>query len=406
MVTSPGCISASLLMTAGIDNPLTQTRNKWRLKEMRWKDFPPRAALQTSGVSFLKCLYRTDVNVKASAGWSLVGWNQRWLFSQITPRLLDKTSALKGTQLSGADVFTSATDLRSSNTFKVKTHGPEPKEPSQQSRRNAIETRQCLSTSKTSAQLFPLCVPCGKLVLIKQLLLERSTPKNWWWQIFTGPGGLLLMATIDLAPVWRRRIKPIRYQEFWSFRREAQRLFLQQQKSLCRSVKRAFEALAVSAPTFATAAPWNCPSSVAWRQRGQQELISAPWWLLGLELWSFTKRSRFSCPLGLEQHLLFSFYTALHVFLFLPKSSVLNTNTWSSGTGLCWERWEIGRWTEELSGLAQKPLIQHVGFVPICWGDYSLQQLKACPQMSLITEPLAADNAGKLRRQQLRCRGW
>lgn len=64
-----------------------------------------------------------------------------------------------------------------------------------------------------------------------------------------------------------------------------------------------------------------------------------------------------------------------------------------------------GRWTEALSGLAQKLLIQHVGFVPICWGDYSLQQLNACPQMSLIAEPLAADNAGKLRRQQLRCRG-
>lgn len=31
-VTSPGCISASLLMTPGIDDPLTQTRNKWRLK--------------------------------------------------------------------------------------------------------------------------------------------------------------------------------------------------------------------------------------------------------------------------------------------------------------------------------------------------------------------------------------
>lgn len=196
---------------------------------------------------------------------------------------MDKTSALKGTQLSGADVSTSATDLRNSNTFKVKTHGPEPKEPSQQSRRNATETRQCLSTSKTSAQLFLLCVPRGKLVLIKQLWLERSRPKNRWWQIFTGPGGLLLMTTIDLAPVWRRRIKPIRYQEFWSFRREAQRVYFHSnKKSLCRSVKRAFEALAVSAPTFATAVPWNCPSSVAWRQRGQEKLISAPWWLLEL----------------------------------------------------------------------------------------------------------------------------
>lgn len=84
-------------------------------------------------------------------------------------------------------------DSRNSNTFKVKTRGPELKEPRQQS-------RQCLSTSKTSAQLFLLPVPCGELLLIKQLLLRRSKRKNQRRQIFIGPGGGLLMATIDLAP--------------------------------------------------------------------------------------------------------------------------------------------------------------------------------------------------------------
>lgn len=42
---------------------------------------------------------RTDISRVMS------GWNKPWLFSQITPWLLDKTTALKGTQLSGADFF-------------------------------------------------------------------------------------------------------------------------------------------------------------------------------------------------------------------------------------------------------------------------------------------------------------
>lgn len=197
---------------------------------MRWKDFPPRAALQINGVSFLNCLYGTDVNVQTSAGWCLGGINPGCLVRSL-PGCWTRPPPWR--ERSCLELTSSSRDLRSSNTFKVKTHGPEPKEPSQQSRRNAIETRQCLSTSKTSAQLFLLCLPWGKLLLIKQLLLERSTPKNRWWQIFTGPGGLLLMATIDLAPVWRRRIKPIRYQEFRSFRREAQPVYFYSNKNRC-----------------------------------------------------------------------------------------------------------------------------------------------------------------------------
>lgn len=77
-----------------------------------------------------------------------------------------------------SDFFLSAAILRNSKTFKVEARSPELKEPSQQSRWNALETHQCLSTLKTSAQLFLWPVPCGKLVLIKQLLLQRGNRRT------------------------------------------------------------------------------------------------------------------------------------------------------------------------------------------------------------------------------------
>lgn len=72
MVTSPGCISASLLMTPGIDDPLTQTRNKWRLEEMRWKDFPPRAGLQINCV--VPKMSLRDRYQRKDISWVIFGW--------------------------------------------------------------------------------------------------------------------------------------------------------------------------------------------------------------------------------------------------------------------------------------------------------------------------------------------
>lgn len=38
LLTCPGCVPACFLMTAVIDDTLTQLRNKWRLKEMKCMD--------------------------------------------------------------------------------------------------------------------------------------------------------------------------------------------------------------------------------------------------------------------------------------------------------------------------------------------------------------------------------